>query len=47
MHSVKFNREFRDPDDLIQKLNPENRVDYGYYLMRTNYKVFIGWEKND
>lgn len=41
MHTAKIKEDDKDPNDIIQLLGPENSQDYGYYLMRTNYKVVI------
>ena len=39
MHTAKIKEDHNDPNDLLKHLSPENKEDYGYYLMRTNYKV--------
>ncbi|CAF0712172.1 unnamed protein product [Brachionus calyciflorus] len=38
MSKVRFNEPSADPNDLIQKLDDKNKEDYGYYLLRSNYK---------
>lgn len=39
MNKVRFNETLKDPNDLIHQLDDKNKQDYGYYLLRSNYKV--------
>lgn len=46
MHTLKLNEpKNKDRHDIVSQMSEENRLDYGYYLMRTNYKVKIAGEK--
>lgn len=41
MNKTRFNEATQASDDLIQKLDDKNKQDFGYYLLRSNYKVKI------
>lgn len=39
MNKIRFNEAPEANNDLYEKLDGKNKEDFGYYLLRTNYKV--------
>ena len=45
MNKIRFNEATKAHNDFLQRLDDKSKEDFGYYLLRTNYKVDIKAKK--